>query len=125
MALKIDNVQPLPKVARDRPTASRAREVGEGPTAKVKPARKARAASREDAVSGADPLASPMRMVTSRLQGELWDQLGARAAEIGVPLRLLLTDAIVHALEQPVDDHAAAAKATRRRERLARVDLDA
>lgn len=118
MALKIENVSPLPKVTRDRPTSARPED---GASAKSPPPK--RPAARK-AQKPADPLASPPRTITNRVASDLWDQFGARATELGVPLRVLLTDAITRALEQTPEEHGASAKATRRRERLARVDAD-
>ncbi len=117
MALKIENVSPLPKVTRDRPTTVRTEEVDPPKSATKKPPTR-------KAPKAVDPLASPPRTITNRVASDLWDQFGERATELGVPLRVLLTDAISRALEQSPEEHGAAAKATRRRERLARVEAD-
>ena len=118
MALKIENVSPLPKVTRDRPTSARSEDAAPPKATPTK-----RPAARK-AQKSTDPLASPPRTITNRVASDLWEQFGARATELGVPLRVLLTDAITRALEQTPEEHGAAARATRRRERLARVDAD-
>lgn len=117
MALKIQDVKPLPAVTRDRPTSARPETPASKSPAEKKPAaRKPRTPT--------DPLASAPRTITNRVPGALWDELSTRANDLGIPLRVLLTDAISRALEQTPEDHLAAAKATRRRERLARANAD-
>jgi hypothetical protein len=68
-----------------------------------------------------EALADPHRAVTNRVPGALWDQLVARAEQLGVPIRVLLTDAIIQALELDLDDHGRHVRKTRRREQLAKI----
>ena len=117
MPLKIDNVAPLPAVTRDNPT----KQAVEKPRPR-RGAQTPRKATETAPLSLDQALASQQRPVTNRVASELWSQLIARADDMNVPIRLVLTDAIVQALEQPTDEHAAAVRKTRRREQLAKIE---
>jgi hypothetical protein len=56
------------------------------------------------------------------MASELWEAAVEKADRLDVPLRLLLTDAVLRALELPDDEHRAHVRATERREKLAQVD---
>lgn len=66
-----------------------------------------------------DALASPQKPIGPRLQSSLWELVGRRAEELGVSVRVVLTDALVRALELDVETHAEHVRETDQRERLA------
>lgn len=72
-----------------------------------------------DASLGTDP-----HPINTRVAGDLWALVGQRAEDLGVPLRLLMTDALVHALELDPETHATRVRSTRRREQLAKIDAE-
>jgi hypothetical protein len=123
MPLKIDDVK-VPAVQRDNPTrpvppAAPANDASAAPAkptlATTKRKRTAKPASVDEA------LADTPKAITNRVPGALWDQLVARATELNIPIRLLLTDAIVQAVELDTDEHGRRARRTLRREQLAKL----
>lgn len=139
MALRIDVRESLPDVKPDRPTSAGRGDrdsVPSSPDSEPETVRGEQASDRlksgrAGGTKKGDPLASPQKTVTNRVPADLWEQFGMRAeqlsamsGEVRIPLRAVLVDALVRALEQPVEEHLAAVKATRRRERLARAEAE-
>ena len=139
--LRIDDDEPITPVIADSPTRQQAPRTAPRTSAPRIPGRPRRAPKAQSpagvAASTATPavpvagaglidraLGSRQRAVSSRLPGEIWDALNARAEDLGVPARLLLTDAIVHALEHDPAELTARARRTRRREKLAQLARD-
>jgi hypothetical protein len=123
MALKIEGVGAVPKVQRDNPTGNRTAKAAPSASSRnIAPQADTQPAEAAEVLSIDDALAAPHRPVTNRISGSLWDQLAARADMLGVPLRVVLTDMVVRALEQEPADHADNVKQTRRREALAKLD---
>lgn len=141
MPMKIADRDELPPVRPDNPVKSRTPEaaatgaVAAAPAAPKPRAPRARrerapAATMKTAPSGVGEgtleaaLGSKQTAVTNRIATELWEQLGARAEELGMPIRPLLTDAVLAALELSPEEHAERVRATRRREQLSRLDRE-
>jgi hypothetical protein len=128
MPLKIENVA-VPAVERDRPTRPAPPSQATDPTgaqtrsaaAAADNAPRSRRPRNKRPVTIDEALADRHRAVTNRVPGALWDQLVARADQMGVPIRVLLTDAIIQALELDPDDHGRNVRKTRRREQLAKI----
>lgn len=69
-----------------------------------------------------EALASPSRAITNRIAGDLWDLVTARANELGVPIRMVLTDALVRALSDDLETHREQVKGTRTREQISKIE---
>lgn len=67
-------------------------------------------------------LGSHPQPIGTRVPTELWDLAVRRADDLGVSVRVLLTDALARALEQPGDVHHERVRETRRREQLSRIN---
>lgn len=67
-------------------------------------------------------LGSHPQPIGTRVPTELWGLAVQRAEDLGVSVRVLLTDALARALEQPGDVHHEHVRETRRREQLARIN---
>lgn len=109
--LSID-VLKLPPVDGDKPTSA-------APAPAAAPA--SRPAEPVSLPSVEEALASKDRAINNRVAGELWDLVAARADELGVKLRPILTDALVRALEQDPETHRASVQATEQRQAIARI----
>lgn len=109
--LSIETV-PLPEVRPDKPTG-RTEKANHAPRATNR--RKALPESIDDA------LASKDRAINNRVPSELWDLVIARADELGVKIRPLLSDALVRALEGDPATHRDRIDDTQRRQAYARI----
>lgn len=67
-------------------------------------------------------LGAAQKPIATRMPAELWDAAAETAERLDVPLRLLLTHAVVTALQIDDSELLAAVRATERRERLAQID---
>lgn len=124
MALRI-NMEEVPEpVANDSPTKAKAAT----PTPRTSSSARSRPSRTRRGDGALTPngldasLGSPMRNVGTRAASDLWDLANQRADSLDVPLRLLVTDALIRALELPVDEHREKVRGTRRREQLAQID---
>lgn len=146
MALKINMDEAIEPVRSDSPTGrnlqpqaspAAAREqrspapsdggasVGRAKRARRTPERRARQARQPKPRSATEltsALAAAQKPIATRMASELWEAAAEKADRLDVPLRLLLTDAVLQALELPDDEHRAQVRATERREKLAQVD---
>lgn len=124
MGLRIeDPTAALEPVRSDVPTSKPQEQASKAQPAKraPRPPRAPRQApSPESTVDSA--LGSHPQPIGTRVPTELWDLAVRRAEELGVSARVLLTDALARALEQPHDTHAERVRQTRRREQLARIN---
>lgn len=147
MALKINMDEAIEPVRSDSPTgrnpSPQARPVGVGepqssaPLAEAAPAtdraKRARRTPERRARQGrarkprstdelTRALAASPKPIATRMASDLWEAAAEKADRLDVPLRLLLTDAVLQTLELPDDVHRAQIRATERREKIAQLD---
>ncbi len=125
MALNIKGVAtPLPPVQRDSPT----RKAADSPEPKervLQPSPRANRAAVKPAAKRPtidDALSSPPRAITNRMAGDVWDLVTARANDLGVPIRVVLTDALIRALGDGLEEHREKVKETRTREQISKIN---
>lgn len=106
-----------------RPGAPNRTRNARGPAGRRLPAR-APASAPVDATAIESSLGTDPKPINTRVASDLWDLAAQRADDLGVPLRLMITDALIQVLELDPATHTARLKATRRREQLAKIDAE-